>query len=379
VEADVDKNGELSLEEVMQVMQSEQKAVSDRRLFLRIVIALGVALLLLLAAVTGMTYGIVELSKDIKQTNNVLVSKDTGAPLSTGNVHRQQALSDLYLADPVAASSLEKMMLGNPAGGVDVYHIASLSFDPNVSVTINTTSGQSFVVDAEGITNLDGTAFTGRRRLTGCSITDINCLINAVTGPLTDVLNQITDGVNYAYSKTYNSIQKGFTVIQSAATTAVSKTVTAANQLADVVSKCSTWSDALVTNNPCCEPYSPLNTLINDLSKNYTTYTTQLTSFAGTTKITECFTLLKTVNATVYAISGQLSNAAGSGGTSKSGKSIDDLFKGVVLLATYEASKCSTCCKNLQAAPGKISDWINKYVALDSVISDQCIAMIDSL
>ena len=181
-------------------MQSEQKAVSDRRLFVRILIALSVAMLLLLAAVTGMTYGIVQLSKELKQDKDVIVNKDTGAPLSTGNVHVSLGLSDLYMADPATASSLEKMTLGNPTGGVHVFHIASMYFDPNVSVTINTTSGQSFLINAEGITNLDGTAFTGRRSLTArksisicdggffnASIYNVECSQPFVSGPLTQV------------------------------------------------------------------------------------------------------------------------------------------------------------------------------------------------
>jgi hypothetical protein len=359
-------------------MQSEQKAVSDRRLFLRILVALGVALLLMLAAMTGMTYGIVEFTKELKQNNNVIVNKDTGDALSIGIAHRQLALSDLYLADPVAASSLEKMMLGNPAGGIDVYHIASLSFDPNVSVTINTTSGQSFLIDAEGITNLDGTAFTGRRRLTGsCSSTDINCQVSVVTGPLTTVLSQTTN-IKSLYMSTYDKIQAGFKIAQAAATIAVSTGVSAANRLATKVASCPSYSD-VVTNNPCCDPYTPLNKLITVLSTNYTTYAAKAKALAGTAKLTDCYLLLKTINTTVSTVSGQMSNATNSGGTSGSNKSIDDIFRGVATSTSFEASKCTTCCKNLLAAPDKISDWIKKYVALETVVSNSMVAMIDML
>ena len=49
----------LSVAEVLEVFRKEQQIDSERRLFRRITIALAVALVMLVASLTGMTYGIV--------------------------------------------------------------------------------------------------------------------------------------------------------------------------------------------------------------------------------------------------------------------------------------------------------------------------------
>jgi hypothetical protein len=56
-EADADGNGEISIEELVVVLQSEQKAKQDVRLFRNIVILLAVSLIILIAATAGVTYG----------------------------------------------------------------------------------------------------------------------------------------------------------------------------------------------------------------------------------------------------------------------------------------------------------------------------------
>ena len=61
-EADVDGNGEISIEELVVVLQSEQKAKQDVKLFRNIVILLVVCLIILIAATAGVTYGTVSLN-----------------------------------------------------------------------------------------------------------------------------------------------------------------------------------------------------------------------------------------------------------------------------------------------------------------------------
>jgi hypothetical protein len=170
VAADVDKNGELSLDEVVQVMQSEQKAVTDRRLFLRLLIAVGVSQLLLLAAATGMTYAVVEMSKDTKQDNGVLVTKDTGATLSTGVARDQFALADLYRFKPADVQHIDSITVEDGAGALNVLAVTSIKFQspPQFqadSVTVTTAIGKSFLIDANGVHELDAAAPNGRRLL----------------------------------------------------------------------------------------------------------------------------------------------------------------------------------------------------------------------
>ena len=96
--ADANGDGVISASEMIDVIQSEITATRDKKVMQRVLIALGVACLLIIAAVVGLTYAVVEMSKDTSVQNNVLVSKDGLQPLSTAKLQKTVQLADLYKA-----------------------------------------------------------------------------------------------------------------------------------------------------------------------------------------------------------------------------------------------------------------------------------------
>jgi hypothetical protein len=82
--AAADADGALSADEVLAVLRLESAIASERRVLRRVAAALAVGLVLAVAAVGGLTYGVVAASKDTASSGGALVDKATGAPLATG-------------------------------------------------------------------------------------------------------------------------------------------------------------------------------------------------------------------------------------------------------------------------------------------------------
>ena len=78
-----DGNGELSVDEVLAVMRSEIDMARDRRMLRRVAAVLVAGLVLSVAAVAGLTFAVVALSKDTASSGGALVDKVTGVPLRT--------------------------------------------------------------------------------------------------------------------------------------------------------------------------------------------------------------------------------------------------------------------------------------------------------
>ena len=293
--ADADNNGELSLHEVLEVMKSEERAIADRRLFVRILVALGVGLLLLAAATAGMTYGIVVLSKDVSDSGNVLVSKSTGQTMATGKALSALPVTQLYLADPSLFQSFDKLTLSNSEGGVDVYAVSSVSFVPNVSATVNTTSGKSFYVDSAGIHDDSAVASGGRRRLQ-----DWNDFVSFVTF----AANTLAKDVAYAVSAqgisniqaTVNSITSrikagwGSTIAQvkTFAVKSANQVATGSIQLVKTLGQCSTWED-IILNDPCTQPLAQLQPLHDSYIAQYNAIVAGLPTSKYTTSLPSCW------------------------------------------------------------------------------------------
>ena len=167
--ADTNGDGVISASEMIDVFQSEADAIRDNKMMKRPLIALGVACLLIIAAVVGLTYAVVEMSKDTGVENNVLVSKDGGGlqPLSTATLQKRVKLADLYKAG--SPSELDWLThLTVPFGeGEAVLKIQNAYLVPGQSVRFDTAAeGVSVEVTADGVTvSGDEQAPGGRRRL----------------------------------------------------------------------------------------------------------------------------------------------------------------------------------------------------------------------
>ena len=164
--ADANGDGVINASEMIDVLQSEADAIRDNKMMKRMLIALGIACLLIIAAVVGLTYAVVEMSKDTSVQNNVLVSKD-GQPLSTATLQKRVKLADLYKAgSPSELDWLTHVTV--PFGeGEAVLKIQNMYLVPGQSVRFDTAAeGVSVEVTAEGVTvSGDEQAPGGRRRL----------------------------------------------------------------------------------------------------------------------------------------------------------------------------------------------------------------------
>ena len=165
--ADANGDGVISASEMIDVFQSEADAIRDNKMMKRALIALGVACLLIIAAVVGLTYAVVEMSKDTGVENNVLVSKDGLQPLSTATLQKRVKLADLYKAgSPSELDWLTHVTV--PFGeGEAVLKIQNAYLVPGQSVRFDTAAeGVSVEVTADGVTvSGDEQAPGGRRRL----------------------------------------------------------------------------------------------------------------------------------------------------------------------------------------------------------------------
>lgn len=175
--ADVNSDGILSVSELLSVMQSEEKARSDRKLFKRMLIALSVAVLILIAAVCGTVYAIVHLSQKVDDNDGVMVSSSTGEVMATGSVIATEDMSTiLQYQGPEAitnALDLNKVVITEDDGSVVIYAVSTVRLNGGKSVTIGTTSGESIFIDSNGISvgdqladiSLSNGTETGRRLL----------------------------------------------------------------------------------------------------------------------------------------------------------------------------------------------------------------------
>ena len=165
--ADANGDGIISAGEMMDVIQSEITATRDKKLMGRVLVALGIACLLIIAAVVGLTYAVVEMSKDTSVQNNVLVGKDGLQPLSTATLQKRVKLADLYKAgSPSELDWLTHVTV--PFGeGEAVLKIQNVYLVPGERVRFDTASENvSVVVTAEGVeVSGDDQVSGGRRRL----------------------------------------------------------------------------------------------------------------------------------------------------------------------------------------------------------------------
>ena len=166
---DLDDNGVISVDELLKVLKTERMLRRERNLLIRIVSALAVACVLIIAAVAGLTYAVVHLTKDTNVQNNILVSKDTSDAISTASMQATYPLKDWYKVQSM--SELEGLtQITIPYGdGVSIFKIQDIHLVPNESIRFDTSSENvSITVTESGISvSGDGRNSSQRRLLLG--------------------------------------------------------------------------------------------------------------------------------------------------------------------------------------------------------------------
>lgn len=163
-EADINQDGNLSIEELLEVIRSEERAVSDRKLMRNFLIALVVAVLILIATLCGTVYAIVKLTQEVNDNNGVLVSSSTGQPMSTAAKYLQLSPDSLYrYPDPSLLQSFEALVLPSDDGDT-MYRVAKIVSKRNDSATVYTIDGTVIEVDDSGMSIVDKDAPAGSAR-----------------------------------------------------------------------------------------------------------------------------------------------------------------------------------------------------------------------
>jgi len=167
---DKDQNGEVDLAELCEVLEELETSQRNRRLLKWVAIVTALFSLLTIAAIVGLTYAVVDLSKDTSVSNNVLVSRDGGNTLATAKVLESVPLGALVNASPQQLVDLGSVILPMDNSNVtQILHISDLELNPGVSLTLTSPSGKTVIIFPDGsISDVNATAPEGggsRRRL----------------------------------------------------------------------------------------------------------------------------------------------------------------------------------------------------------------------
>lgn len=153
--ADLDNDGHLSMEELVEVMRSEQQAIGDRKLLRNILIALAIAVLVLIATLCGTVYAIVKLTQEVNDQDGLLVSSSSGDVMSTGLAQESLNATQLYrYQDPAILRNIEGVLVPTQQG-VTMYRVSKITAVPNISATIYTIDGSTLEVDDSGVYVVD--------------------------------------------------------------------------------------------------------------------------------------------------------------------------------------------------------------------------------
>jgi len=165
---DKDQNGEVDLVELCEVLEELETSNRNRRLLKWVAIVTALFSLLTIAAIVGLTYAVVDLSKDTTVSNQSLVSKDTGKTLATARAKQSVGLGSLVNTTPQELVDLESVILPMGNNRTQIMHVSDLELEPGVSLTLTSPSGKSVTIAADGsISDVNATAPGGasRRRL----------------------------------------------------------------------------------------------------------------------------------------------------------------------------------------------------------------------
>lgn len=154
-ELDTNEDGALSVSELLHALRAEQNLVVQKRLLVRTVIALSIGLLLTIAAVVGLTYAIVDLSKETTvNENNALQGKSSKQPVGTAILVESTPVSKWLDTNMTMTDflSLEAVGFQSKDGLMQYHRLSSVEYLIGARVVFRTfTPGLSFTLTRQGI------------------------------------------------------------------------------------------------------------------------------------------------------------------------------------------------------------------------------------
>lgn len=149
------KDGALSISELLHALRVEQNLLLQKRLLVRTVIALSIGLLLTIAAIVGLTYAIVDLSKETTvDKNNALQGKSSKQPVGTASIVESVPVSKWLDTNMTITDflGLEAVGFVNMDGLMQYHRLSSVEYLTGERVVFHTfTRGLSFTLTRQGI------------------------------------------------------------------------------------------------------------------------------------------------------------------------------------------------------------------------------------
>ena len=150
---DKDGNGELDIVEICEFVEEISTIEKQNRIFKWLALITGLFSLFTIAALVGLTYVVVDLTKDTKlmSGSSLMISKDTGSPIATATAFATSNFSTIYTLPASELENVHSFTLPQDDGSISIVHVAHINLIPNTSVTIKGNDGSVWFVDASGI------------------------------------------------------------------------------------------------------------------------------------------------------------------------------------------------------------------------------------
>lgn len=166
----LDKNGdgEIDINELFSFIEDVSKMERQRQLLKWAAIITGCFALLTIAAVVGLVYAVVVLTKDTTvQPSGIMTAKDSAATsVATAQITSIDDINTIYNKSLAELSKLSFIVIPNANGG-SIIHVAQIDLVANTSATVTTDAGMKYLIDASGIHEIvaNGTGGISSRRL----------------------------------------------------------------------------------------------------------------------------------------------------------------------------------------------------------------------
>eukprot|EP00889_Picochlorum_renovo_P003769 jgi/Picre1/30799/NNA_006159.t1 len=184
-------DGQVSVDALVDMVVTDHESGGDRKVLRRSVLGITIAMVCLSAVVCGLVFGSVHLTTQMQVQDGVLHARDSAdTVMHSGTTVAAFSPSDLKTLDNLQMSSMQTLLFSEEDGTMHMYRVSSVSSRPNGEFEVVATSGEEFVVSAEGtilvINNGSSSGggddcnslFPSQLRLSGClENLLINCLL----------------------------------------------------------------------------------------------------------------------------------------------------------------------------------------------------------
>jgi hypothetical protein len=162
------RDGQVSVDALVEMVVTDHESGGNRKVLRRSVLGITIAMVCLSAVVCGLVFGSVHLTTQMQVQDGVLHARDSAdTVMHSGTTVAAFSPSDLKTVDNLQMSSMQTLLFSEEDGTMHMYRVSSVSSRPDGEFEVVATSGEEFVVSAEGTIQVinNGSSSGGRRRL----------------------------------------------------------------------------------------------------------------------------------------------------------------------------------------------------------------------